>query len=343
MRLEEFVPERATAEQWRRFHAFRRQRHLEHRPDEPLEPDELAEKELRFPDSFNYNRRFTATLDDRVVSVLRTNAVRPESPEYPSSRHLAWGHAWVLRDHRRRGVGRGWIPTVVDVMDEYGATVLSTSAEEEDDHAFLRWLGAEPKMKQAESRLDLRTVDWEMVERWVREGQAASPDARLELYADRVPEEALDDFCTAFTRMINTVPAEELDHGDSHFTPERIREWYEQLDQIGGFHHVYVSREPDGSISGETDVLKLRHEPTHVHQFLTAVDPAARGRGLGKWLKAAMLLHVRATHPETIYWETENAGSNAPMLAINQRLGFRRLREVTYYQISRAALAARSG
>jgi ribosomal protein S18 acetylase RimI-like enzyme len=70
-----------------------------------------------------------------------------------------------------------------------------------------------------------------------------------------------------------------------------------------------------------------------VRQLFTGVDPATRGRGLGKWIKAAMLLQVRETHPETVYVTTENAGSNDAMLAINHRLGFRLVREATTYQI----------
>jgi hypothetical protein len=38
---------------------------------------------------------------------------------------------------------------------------------------------------------------------------------------------------------------------------------------------------------------------------------------------------------------TENAGSNAPMLAINKKLGFKQYRAETEYQISRDTLAAR--
>src|SRR5215831_3939024 len=45
--------------------------------------------------------------------------------------------------------------------------------------------------------------------------------------------------------------------------------------------------------------------------------------GLGKWLKAAMLDHLRRAHPDTIWISTENAGSNAPMLSINRALGYR--------------------
>ena len=51
---------------------------------------------------------------------------------------------------------------------------------------------------------------------------------------------------------------------------------------------------------------------------------------------------VLQAHPETRYVSTHNARSNAPMLAINHRLGFRLHRSSTDYQIPRDALAERA-
>jgi hypothetical protein len=49
---------------------------------------------------------------------------------------------------------------------------------------------------------------------------------------------------------------------------------------------------------------------------------------------------VHDLHPEAQWVTTENAGSNAPMLAINKKLGFKEFRAETEYQISRDNLAA---
>jgi GNAT superfamily N-acetyltransferase len=105
--------------------------------------------------------------------------------------------------------------------------------------------------------------------------------------------------------------------------------------------HTLLTREPDGEISSITDTNWAPYRPTIFEQQFTGVLPSARGRGLGKWIKAAMLLHLRALHPEAEWVSTENAGSNAPMLAINKKLGFRQYRAGTEYQISRDALAAK--
>jgi RimJ/RimL family protein N-acetyltransferase len=61
---------------------------------------------------------------------------------------------------------------------------------------------------------------------------------------------------------------------------------------------------------------------------------------LGKWLKAAMLLHVLEIYPDLESVITENAGSNAPMLAINTKMGFKRYKTGTEYQIVRDKLVA---
>jgi GNAT superfamily N-acetyltransferase len=71
------------------------------------------------------------------------------------------------------------------------------------------------------------------------------------------------------------------------------------------------------------------------------VRAAARGRGLGKWLKAKMLLHMREVYPAADWVATDNAGSNAPMLAINKKLGFKQYRTASEYQMTRDELSAR--
>jgi len=55
----------------------------------------------------------------------------------------------------------------------------------------------------------------------------------------------------------------------------------------------------------------------------TGVDPAHRDKGLGRWMKAAMLLRLLDEKPDVVKIDTGNAGSNAPMLGINHAMGFR--------------------
>jgi RimJ/RimL family protein N-acetyltransferase len=75
-----------------------------------------------------------------------------------------------------------------------------------------------------------------------------------------------------------------------------------------------------------------------MHQRLTAVARRWRGKGLAKGVKAAMLQLVRERHPEVALAVTHNAEVNAPMLAINRRLGFAAHRHDGLYQIGTESL-----
>lgn len=334
--LVEFLPATAAPGEWGRYHAFRRLQQAEFRPDEPLAPDEVIEVRRKRPDPFAWHRWFHAVDGDVVVAELYTEGSTPQSPEYPTNRHLLWTDGYVLEAHRRRGIALSWVPRVLELMADHEATVLSSPAEDDSGHGLLRRLGSEPKMVERQSRLDLRQVDWGMVTGWIAEAGAGG--ARLELHTPWVPDEQLDEYCEAMNELMNTMPFEGLDHGDIVTTPRGVREWRARMSATGTVNPTLLVRDADGSIAGMTDIQKHVYEPGLVRQNFTGVHPRARGRGLGKWLKAAMLEHVRQAYPDTIWVSTENAGSNAPMLAINHALGFRLHRTITFYQVGRDTL-----
>ncbi len=96
------------------------------------------------------------------------------------------------------------------------------------------------------------------------------------------------------------------------------------------------------SIAGYTEiVLPTATWPTRGFQGDTGVDPNHRDRGLGRWLKAEMLLRLIDERPAVRRVTTQNAGSNAPMLNINHALGFRCIEERPTYQIPLGEMKAR--
>lgn len=335
----EFKPKEASERDWKLLHEYRRREQAEKRPDDPIIPDPVVEAQLKKEDPFRQPRYFGIELDEQLVSALGVHYVKPASPDYESKKHLLLSEGYVLPEWRRKGLGKSWLPLCLKLMEDTGTTTITFDAELPDGHAFLQWLGAEEKFTGAENRLDFTQVDWDMVDRWVEEGRRRSAEAKLEFYKDRVPEHMWEEVAPVYTEIVNDMPLDELDMGKWQITPERIRDDYERMTVRNAVMHTYLTREPDGAISSYTEIIYSPNRPGMIDQRSTGVLNKYRGRGLGKWIKAAMLQYIKETYPDTKWVVTGNANSNAPMLAINKALGFREYKSGKAYQMSKDKLA----
>ena len=167
-----------------------------------------------------------------------------------------------------------------------------------------------------------------MVEEWEEAGPVRSPRSTLEWLDDHVPDAIAEEYCEVLTEALNEAPRDELATGDTNITPEVNRHWEDTIKESGGRFLEVVSREEDGAVSGVTAMGYWPDEKTMIHQFITGVRPVYRGRGLGKWLKAANLLRVRREFPQVTVVLTDNAITNEAMLSINERLGFQKHRDL---------------
>ena len=296
---------------------------------------------MKRPNPFDRHHYFEVVRDGVMLGWFSGESATPDNPEYETNKHLLWGDIYVRPENRRRGLATQLLPVIAQLMDRQGSTVLGLGAHGETGHAFLKWLGSTAKLSEVESRLRLSEVDWPMMERWVEEGAKRSPQTRLDIHDGPLPEELLPVFAQQRTALLNTMPFEDLDIGQIVVTPERIRDYYEQAAATGVVMHDAIAWEPDGTISAMTDVSWAAYRRTLIEQQFTGVRPDARGRGLGKWIKAAMVLHVRDLYPDAEWIVTGNAGSNAPMLKINRTMGFKAYRTNVDYQMSRDELGAR--
>ena len=334
-------PSTAGEDFWKRYHEFRRVRQKQQDPDDPLRDDPAEEARMKRVNPFEAQERFEMSRDGVMVSWFYGSTVKPESPEYATSKHLYEADIFVRREQRRQRIGASWLPLLVERMDSHGCTTVGFWTQEKAGNEFMRWVGAEPKLRSIESRLRFSEIRWSTVEQWDAEGPKRSPQTTVELRDGHAPESEWADLTRQLSALLNTIPFEAMDHGEIVITPETLRDFYARLDFGGERQLTVVAREPNGLISGLTDVLWAPYRPTIIHQQFTGVRPEARGRGVGKWIKAAMLLWLRDLYPETQWIVTDNAGSNAPMLKINRTLGFKPHREGAEYQMTRDQLASR--
>jgi mycothiol synthase len=189
------------------------------------------------------------------------------------------------------------------------------------------------------NRLYLADVDWGLMEQWRREGARRAKGVAIGRFED-APEKDIEQFCQLYTEASNQAPAGDLP-GELIVTPEQRRQEETELKANGYEWHTTISREPDGTISGLTEMFYAPAEPHRLEQELTGVRVAYRGRGVGKWLKAEMLCFAASRYPKARFVNTGNADQNAPMVSINERMGFRELRAQLFFEFDMENMASR--
>jgi RimJ/RimL family protein N-acetyltransferase len=137
---------------------------------------------------------------------------------------------------------------------------------------------------------------------------------------------------------VQTAPRDELDIGDVVLDASHVEELERALVEMGRERWTIFVRDPNGVCVGGTEIQFAPWDADVARQQNTAIDPAHRGHGLAKWAKAVMLDRMRNERPEVERVRTGNAFSNAPMLAINNALGFEEVERRTEWQASVGAL-----
>lgn len=240
---------------------------------------------------------------------------------------------FVWRDCRRRGIGSGLLSAICDETVKEGRSLLtwSTFGAAPAGDAFSRRAGARIGRVSRTSELVLADLDWSMIESWARAERARHLGYRLELVDGAFPEHLRADAAT-FHHIMQTAPREDLDFGDVTVDAEFVAELDRALVEAGRTRWTVFVRDSAGVCVGGTEVTFEPSDPATVFQQNTGIDPSHRGLGLAKWVKAVMLERTRHQRPEAVRVRTENASSNAPILAINDALGFKIISTRTEWQ-----------
>jgi GNAT superfamily N-acetyltransferase len=236
----------------------------------------------------------------------------------------ALGLIYVLPDSRLRGLGRLVAQPMFDYIEDDHrirfAVAIPTGSPVED---LAKRAGMKDAYRERVSQLRLVDVDRDQLDRWIERARERASDYELVSFSTPVPAEYREQ-AVAIIDVMNTAPLEDFEEDPLVWTEEMQAdlEAMETLKKRTVLTFVAVHK-PSGVFAGYTNVAYQSLHPAMAHQWDTGVDPAHRNRGLGRWLKAAMLKQIMDKYPEVEIIETENAESNTPMLNINIELGFK--------------------
>jgi mycothiol synthase len=233
---------------------------------------------------------------------------------------LAVVSMFVSAQTRQRGVARALLREALVAVRACGATTLQAGAFRVHGWRVCERFGGRLQQSGAQRSLALADAPWNTLRAFCELGAARSPQTRLEEF-ERLPDALAPDFVALYQRASLDAPQSQL-YPVEPLTLAVRREQECRYQLLGWRWITSIAREPDGIVSGFTEIFYDPRYPELVRQHLTGVLPAYRGRGLAKWLKAAMLQSIRERFPAALRVTTNNADENAPMLAINRALGF---------------------
>jgi GNAT superfamily N-acetyltransferase len=226
--------------------------------------------------------------------------------------------------YRRRGIGSRLLAAVAEAARREGSRTLVAEAAG-SGAPFLEARGFACVLSL--NLMLLKLADASGVDELVR---ADHPGYRLVRWLGMAPDDLVETFAVAKSAMGDMPTAETWDTA-------RVRDMALAVEKRGDTL-LTVAALHGGTIAGFTELVIPADEGVRAIQYDTAVVPEHRGNRLGLWVKAAMLDWLRADWPRVREIETDNAEDNAHMLAVNERLGFRPLRQTRQYQADPATI-----
>lgn len=240
---------------------------------------------------------------------------------------------------RRRGTGTALLDEVTARCKDSGRSLLVTELDEapadlgrSPGRAFLQQAGFDEVLVEVRRDLALpvEPARLDAVEAAAREH---ADGYVLRTWRDRCPDDLVDDRAELGRHMSNDVPLGDLAWGEESWDADRVRAREHLVAQqertVLGAGAVH---EATGRMVAFTEVAVSRHLPERVHQWETFVLDAHRGHRLGTLVKTAVLRRIADELPQARTVITTNATTNAPMIAVNEALGFRPNGALTAWQ-----------
>jgi GNAT superfamily N-acetyltransferase len=263
---------------------------------------------------------------------------------------IAWLDWWLLdntetvevefavhRSYRRRGVATRLLGAVIERARADGRRVLTgfdlTGDPVTGDSAgtaFAEARGFVRKHAELHQVLELPVPDEQLA-------AFDQPVAGYELvhWREHAPDEWIDQFTELLSGMAVDVPTGDRTVEATKWTPELIREAEARRIAQGRFTYTTAAvHTASGELAAYTQMGGTPETPSRLNQYDTFVRRSHRGHRLGIAVKAPNLRALQANLAQPAALHTWNAPENAPMIAVNDKLGFRPVAQRTQWELN---------
>ncbi|PRY15850.1 GNAT family N-acetyltransferase [Kineococcus rhizosphaerae] len=243
--------------------------------------------------------------------------------------HVAWVNVVVHPAHRRRGVGTALLSHALDVVAAAGRTSVRVSVDRPAAVDETRWPGSVAARRRGFIRGQLAArrqlplpVPPTRLAALESDARAHAAGYAVRSWAGPVPEEDLEALARLNARMSTDVPRDDLTVEPEVWDGARVREVEAERAAQGRRQWVAVAADGGGQLVAYTVLVVSDDEPERLIQLDTLVVAEHRGHRLGTLVKLECLRRAVADHPAAQRVSTWNAVSNAPMVAVNEAMGF---------------------
>jgi GNAT superfamily N-acetyltransferase len=241
----------------------------------------------------------------------------------------------VVPSYRRRGVATRLLDAVIERARAEGRRILSglnvagdPVTAESPGTAFAAARGFVRKHAELHQVLELPVPDEQLAA-----FDQPIPGYEIVQWREHAPEDRLEQFAELLSGMAEDVP-----HGDrtveaTRWTPELIREAEARRIAQGRFTYTTAAvHSASGELAAYTQMGGAPATPDRRNQYDTYVRRSHRGNRLGIAVKAPNLRALQADLAQPAALHTWNAPENGPMIAVNDRLGFRPVAQRTIWE-----------
>ncbi|MEU4602342.1 GNAT family N-acetyltransferase [Kribbella sp. NPDC023972] len=242
----------------------------------------------------------------------------------------------VVRSYRRRGIATRLLDAVIERARAQGRRVLSgfdltgdPVTGESASTAFAAARGFVRKHAELHQVLELPVPDEQLTSL-----EQPTPGYELIHWREHAPDEWLEQFAALLSGMAVDVPTGDRTVEATRWTPELIRESEDRRIAQGRFTYTTAAVHiASGELAAYTQMGGTPETPGRLNQYDAFVRRSRRGHRLGIAVKAPNLRAIQAELTQPAVVHTWNAPENAPMIAVNDKLGFRPVAQRTQWEL----------
>ncbi len=294
--------------------------------DVPADPlSEVLPRVVQPRQTGERNELWLGTVDDKPVAIAEL--VLPLLDNEAN----ATGEIRVLEAHRRRGYGSQLLAHVTARAKAEGRRRLFGQVVEPLDGdevpagvAFAKAHGARPVLFEIRRALELRSLDEHRLSELAARARERADGYSLVHWADRAPDDIVDDLAVLKGRMSVDAPHEDMEWEAEKYDAGRVRALEATVAaQRRRVVATAARHDATGQLVGYTDIGVNIDRPRVAYQWDTIVLAEHRGHRLGLLMKVANIELLRRTIQGVEIVNTWNAAINEHMIAVNEDMGFR--------------------